>query len=69
MITWDWELGRGLCDIPKCQPCLDTSVNYVVEQDTSAPTIVSAEIDTVCGFASCFEFDSRGSCILIEQEI
>lgn len=40
MITWDLELGRGLDDIPylnqECHLCLDTSVTYVMEQDTVA---------------------------------
>ena len=41
-ITWDLEFGRAVGDIPhlnqKCKLCLDTSVNYVVGQDTSQRT-------------------------------
>jgi len=39
MMTWERALGRGLCNIPKCQLCLSTSVNYVVLQDTFKRTI------------------------------
>lgn len=38
MMTWDLELGRDEVGVLKCQLCRDTSVNYVVEQDTFGRT-------------------------------